>query len=318
MSSRLPEPDEAPSAPLLQRGQDVARRSEAYSRHVASGVSRGSPGGSRDSLSRVAVVTGGGRGLGREVARRLAAEGTYVAVAARSEDELRETVELINGAGGRASAFGLDVSDPGAVEHMVAAVEIQAGPVDLLVNNAAVISPLGPLWEISTKEWWRLLEVNLFGTFLCAHAVLPGMTRRGSGRIVNVASGAGIQAPPFGSAYAASKAAVIRLSEALALETKDHGVAVFSIDPGWMSTAMTAYLADSDQGRRWTPWAASRSGTEAHVSPSRAADLVARLASGSADALSGRYLTVWDDLDDLISRADEITRDDLYTVRLRK
>ena len=114
------------------------------------------------------------------------------------------------------------------------------------------------------------------------------------------------------------KAAVIRLSEKLALETKDYGVAVFSIDPGWMSTAMTTYLADSDQGRRWTPWAASRFGTEAHVSPARAAELVARLASGSADALSGRYLTVSDDLDDLISRANEITRDDLYAVRLRK
>jgi NAD(P)-dependent dehydrogenase (short-subunit alcohol dehydrogenase family) len=252
------------------------------------------------------------------VARRLAAEGAYVAVAARSDDELRETVELVNGAGGQASAFMVDVSDPDAVEDMVAAVELQAGPVDLLVNSAAVIWPLGPAWEVSTKEWWRLLEINLFGTFLCAHAVLPGMTKRGSGRIVNVGSGAGIEAPPFGSAYVASKAAVIRLSEELASETKKYGVAVFAIDPGWMSTAMTSYLADSDEGKRWTPWAASRFGTEAHVSPTRAADLVARLALGSADALSGRYLTVWDDLDDLISRADEITRDDLYRVRLRK
>src|SRR4029450_10646141 len=104
----------------------------------------------------------------------------------------------------------------------------------------------------------------------------------------------------------------------LALETKDHGVAVFSIDPGWMSTAMTTYLSHSDQGSPRTPSAASRFGTEAHVSPARAADLVARLASGRADALSGRYLTVWDDLDDLISRADEITRDDLHAGRLRK
>ena len=81
---------------------------------------------------------------------------------------------------------------------------------------------------------------------------------------------------------------------------------------------MTTYLADSDQGRRWTPWAASRFGTEGDVSPARAADLVARLASGSADALTGRYLTISDDLDDLLSRANEITRDDLYAVRLRK
>jgi NAD(P)-dependent dehydrogenase (short-subunit alcohol dehydrogenase family) len=153
----------------------------------------------------------------------------------------------------------VDVSDAGAVEDMVDAVELQAGPVDLLVNSAAVIWPLGPAWEVSPKEWWRLLEINLFGTFLCAHAVLPGMTRRGSGRIVNVGSGAGIQAPPFGSAYVASKAAAIRLSEELALETKDYGVAVFSIDPGWMSTAMTTYLAaliragDGRRGQRPCP-----------------------------------------------------------------
>jgi NAD(P)-dependent dehydrogenase (short-subunit alcohol dehydrogenase family) len=299
-------------------GPTTQEQVRPYSQQVFAGQSGGGPGASRVLLGKVAVVTGGGRGLGREVARRLAAEGAHVAVAARSEDELRETVALITGAGGRASAFTVDVSDSSAVEQLVVAVEFQAGPVDLLVNNAAVIWPLGPAWEVSTREWWRLLEINLFGTFLCAHAVLPGMTRRGSGRIVNVASGAGIQAPPFGSAYAASKAAVIRLSEELALETKAHGVAVFSIDPGWMSTAMTAYLADSDQGRRWTPWAASRSGPEAQVSPARAADLVVRLASGGADALSGRYLTVWDDVDDLISRADEIIRDDLYTVRLRK
>jgi NAD(P)-dependent dehydrogenase (short-subunit alcohol dehydrogenase family) len=135
---------------------------------------------------------------------------------------------------------------------------------------------------------------------------------------VNVASGAGIESPPFLSAYVASKAAVIRLSEELAAETEGHGVAVFAIDPGWMSTAMTAYLADSPQGLRWTPSARSIFGTEAHVPPSRAADLVVTLATGQADDLSGCYLTVWDDLDDLLGRTDEIRRDDLLRVRLRR
>ena len=272
----------------------------------------------RKLAGRVAVVTGAGRGLGREVARRLAAEGAHVAVAARSADQLDETVRLVDDAGGHATAFAVDVSDNGAVQHMIAAIERDAGPVDLLVNNAAVISPLGPVWEVAAEDWWRLLEINLFGTFICARAVLTGMTRRGHGRIVNVASGAGIESPPYLSGYVASKAAVIRLSEELAAETERYGVAVFAIDPGWMSTAMTAYLADSEQGMRWTPSARSIFGTEAHVPPSRAADLVVTLATGRADSLTGRYLTVWDDLDDLLGRTDEIRRDDLLRVRLRK
>jgi len=266
----------------------------------------------------VAVVTGGGRGLGRDVARRLAADGADVAVAARSGDELTETVRRIVDAGGRAAAYTVDVSDSGAVDQMMALVERDIGPVDLLVNNASVIQPLGPVWDVAPEEWWRLLEINLFGTFLCARAVLARMTERGQGRIVNVASGTGIQSPPYMSAYVASKAAVIRLSEELAAETVDHGIAVFAIDPGWMSTAMTAYLAESDQGRRWAPLAPSIFGTDAHVPTSRGADLVAALATGRADNLTGRYITVWDDLDVLVRQVDESPDDDLLRVRLRK
>jgi NAD(P)-dependent dehydrogenase (short-subunit alcohol dehydrogenase family) len=144
------------------------------------------------------------------------------------------------------------------------------------------------------------------------------MTGRGRGRIVNVASGTGIESPPFISSYAVSKAAVIRLSEALAMESEPHGVAVFAIDPGFMSTAISDYLANSEDGIRWTPSARSMFGTEVHVRPSLAADLVVTLASGQADNLTGRYLTVWDDLDDLQARVDEIRHDDLLRVRLRK
>ncbi|HLM20897.1 MAG TPA: hypothetical protein VK390_05145 [Propionibacteriaceae bacterium] len=111
---------------------------------------------------------------------------------------------------------------------------------------------------------------------------------------------------------------MIRLSGELGAETERHGVAVLAIDPGWMSTAMSAYLADSTQGLRWTPSARSLLGTKAHVPPSRAADLVVTLATGQADDLSGRYLTVWDDVNDLLSRTEEIRRSDLHRVRLRR
>ena len=162
------------------------------------------------------------------------------------------------------------------------------------------------------------MEINLLGTFLCARAVLTGMTGRGHGRIVNVASGAGIEGPPFVSAYVVSKAAVIRLSEELAMETEQYGVAVFAIDPGWMLTAMTNYLANSEQGIRWTP-SAPRSSIRKRTfrRPARPtwwprSRLVERTLSVA------RYLTVWDDLDELLGRIDQIRREDLLRVRLRK
>jgi NAD(P)-dependent dehydrogenase (short-subunit alcohol dehydrogenase family) len=273
---------------------------------------------SRSLAGHVAVVTGGGRGLGREVARRLAAEGARVCVAARSSDQVQETVKSIEGAGGQALGFATDITDRDAVQKMIEAVESQFGPTDLLVNNAAVIAPIGPAWEVDVEEWWRLFEINVYGAFLCVHAVLPGMVGRGSGRIVNVASGAGIESPPYGSAYVSSKAALIRLTEELAIEIQDRGVAVFAIDPGWMSTAMSHHLAYSEQGKRWTPWAASQFGTEVEVPLERGAQLVVTLASGRSDGLTGRFISVRDDVEDLIRRSDDIRSKDLYRVRLRR
>jgi NAD(P)-dependent dehydrogenase (short-subunit alcohol dehydrogenase family) len=265
----------------------------------------------------VAIVTGGGRGLGRQTAQILAAEGAAVAVAARSHEQLNETVTTIEQAGGRALAFPLDVANADSVTGMVAEVERQLGSIDLLVNNAAVIPPLGPSWVVDPEEWWHLFEINVRGPFLCAHAVLPSMVARRRGRIVNVASGAGLKPPPFGSAYVTSKAAIIRFTEALALETAEHGIAVFAINPGWMSTAMTEYLAQSEAGQQWTPWAPSVFGSEAHVPIERSADLVLALALGKADMLSGRYVDIYDDIDTVIGRSEEIRQNDLHMMRLR-
>jgi NAD(P)-dependent dehydrogenase (short-subunit alcohol dehydrogenase family) len=267
--------------------------------------------------NQVAVVTGAGRGVGRTIARHLSSEGARVAVVARTPGEVEETVDLIESAGGVAVAFALDVSDRAAVIGMVARTERRLGPIDLLVNDAAIVAPFGPSWEVDAEQWWRVLETNLYGSFLCAHAVLPGMTKRRRGRIVNLASGVGLTPVPYGSAYVTSKAAVIRLSEALAIEAEEYGVTIFAIDPGWVSTAMTEYVIHSDQGKRWMPWAQSIEGTDDHVPPQRAAELVATLASGRADRLTGRYLRVSDDLDDLIHRAQHVRDHDLHSMRLR-
>ena len=126
--------------------------------------------------------------------------------------------------------------------------------MDLLVNNAGLAGPIGPTWETDPDDWWRCLEVNLRGPMLCSRAVLPGMIARGGGRIVNVASGAGTFAIPYLGAYVTSKTALIRFTEILALETGQHGVKVFAIEPGTVRTAMAEYALESEEGQRWLPW----------------------------------------------------------------
>lgn len=271
-----------------------------------------------DLGGQVALITGGGRGIGRAMALELAKAGAVVAVVARSEDQLTETVTLIEGAGGRAIALPVDVTDQPAVERAVAETERQLGPVDLLVNNAGHGGLVGPLWEVEPDEWWRCVEVNLRGTFLCARAVVPGMIVRQRGRVIITSSMAGTAPWPYMSAYAISKAAVTRLGEHLAAETKAHGISVFALHPGSVRTAMWESLFLSDAAEKYLPDLydyVSQGGSG--VIPERAAELVLFLASGQADALSGCFISVDDDVAEMVRRAKEIRQDRLHTLRLR-
>src|ERR687892_748388 len=159
----------------------------------------------------VALVTGGGRGIGRTIALELAAAGRTVAVAARSADQIKETADEIGGL-----AIECDVSDRDAVERMVAEVDGTHGRLDLLVSNAGISVSEDAAWELEPADWWRVFEVNVLGVYLCCRAVIPGMLARGGGRIVNVASGAAYLPGSSSTAYSASKAAVHRFSETLA------------------------------------------------------------------------------------------------------
>jgi NAD(P)-dependent dehydrogenase (short-subunit alcohol dehydrogenase family) len=274
-------------------------------------------GSSIDLTSQVALVTGGGRGLGRAFAHALAGAGAAVAVTARSAGELTKTAAEITAGRGRTLAVPADVSDRKAITQLVQTVEQQLGPVDLLVNNAGVVSPLGPLWQNDPDEWWRTMEINVRGALLCSHAVLPAMLQRGRGRIINVASAAGTRPIPFGSAYVTSKAALIRFTETLASETGEYGIPVFAIHPGTVRTDMAHYLLDSAPGQQWMPWFRTIFEEEQDTPAEDAVKLVLRLAAGHADALSGCYIDVEDDLDDLVQRAEEIASNDLYALRVR-
>ena len=257
----------------------------------------------------VALITGGGRGIGRGIALGLAAEGWRVAVTARSADQLAETARL---AGGGMLAIPGDIADPAAVDRIVAETGEKLGPIDLLVNNAGAGGPFDSFWKTDPEEWWRCQEVNVRGPMLCCRAVLPGMVARRSGRIVNMASGAGVH--PFAgmSAYVASKTALVRFSEQLAVELEGLGVSVFPIRPGTVRTVMVEKARHSipviqkilDEGRDVTPEVVAR--------------LVLTLAAGRADALSGRLFSFDDDIDAIVAQAEKVRAEELYLLRLRK
>jgi NAD(P)-dependent dehydrogenase (short-subunit alcohol dehydrogenase family) len=270
-----------------------------------------------DLAGHVALITGGGRGLGLLVAQRLAAAGAAVAVVARTRADITATAEHIASAGGKSLAVTTDVTDRQAVDRMVMEVGERLGAVDVLVNNAGLNRALGPVWEVDPEQWWRDIEVNLRGPFLCARAILPSMIARGQGRIINVASAAGLGPLPAATAYAASKAALINFTNTLASETEEHGIKVFAIQPGILRTSMNDYLFDSAVMRQWHPWFHQLYEERREDLPEPALQLVVALASGLADALSGRFIDVDTDIAELVRRAETIVQDDLYTLRLR-
>src|SRR5579862_102194 len=180
---------------------------------------------------KVAIVTGAGRGIGRAIALALADAGCAVAVASRTANEIEETATLIRNKGGVALSVIADVNQPDAVDALILRTNQSFGRVDILVNNSGMQGAIGRLVDNDPALWIQTLHVNLVGTFLCSRAVLPGMIERRSGKIINL-SGGGATAPrPHFSAYAASKAAVVRLTECLAEEVCEYNVQVNAIAP---------------------------------------------------------------------------------------
>lgn len=258
-----------------------------------------------------ALVTGAGRGFGRAIALGLASAGVKVTVTARSQSQIDGTVAQIESAGGHAFAVPGDVTNREDVARVVAAAEKRFGPLTILVNNAGITGPFGPVWVVDPDQWWEAQAVSLRGTLLYMNAVLPGMTERRKGRVINVASLGGQWFTPNLGAYGVAKGSQIRLSELTAAETKEFGVSVFSIEPGTVATAMAETTIASPEAQRWMPKMVEyltklKETTDPAPGLARCAEMCVELASGRYDALAGRFLIPQDNFDKMLEEPPPI------------
>jgi len=256
----------------------------------------------------VALITGGGRGFGKAIAMTFAAEGAAVTVTARSTKQIDEAVAQIKSAGGKAFAVPGDVTNRKDVERVVGASRNHFGPTTLLVNNAGLAGPFGPIGTTDPDEWWAAQAVHVRGPFLYISGVLPEMIRAKKGRIINVASLGGTRAEPNLSAYCVGKATQIRLTEQVAAEVRQHGISTFAIEPGTVYTDMAEATLNDPQAQRWMPGMLEvlkkiKDTEDPAKGLARCASMCVRLASGRYDGLTGRYLTPDDDFDALLRQA---------------
>jgi NAD(P)-dependent dehydrogenase (short-subunit alcohol dehydrogenase family) len=231
-------------------------------------------------------------------------------------------VSSIERMGGVAVAAAADVTDDTATSHAIETLRSALGTIDVLVNNAGINGPIAAFGDADPDAWWRAIEVNLGGTVRCTRLVLPGMLERRRGRIINITSTAGTYRWPALSAYSVSKCAVVKFTENLGVQLRHSGVSIFSLHPGMLEIGMgqTVMNGEARPGSAVVgvrAWKLAQKAAGRVTLPDRAAEYVVTLASGRADALSGRHVSVDDDLDTLLRHAEDIKRQDLHTLRVR-
>jgi NAD(P)-dependent dehydrogenase (short-subunit alcohol dehydrogenase family) len=270
---------------------------------------------------RAALVTGGSQGLGLAIAEAFVAAGASVVISGRGEGALREAARHLSeqaGHGQRVLTRTGDVSRPEDVAGLVD-FSIDALPhLDIVVNNAGIYGPKGVIEEVDWLEWVRAVEINLFGSVLVARAVLPHLKRRGYGKLIQV-SGGGATAPlPNLSAYAASKAAVVRFTETLAEEVRANRIDVNAIAPGALNTRLLDEVVAAGPDRVGAAFHARAVEQQASggTPPERGASLAVYLASAQSDGITGRLLSaVWDPWATLDRHRDNLASTDVYTLR---
>jgi len=270
---------------------------------------------------RYAIITGASQGLGAEIARQFVTNGASIMICARTVDDLEKSaaaLKSIAGAEQKVLAAQCDVGDADAVDRLVDKARTAFGQIDILVNNAGIYGPFGAIDEVDWEDWVDAIRINLMGTVYPCRAVLAPMRAQGYGKIINLSGGGATNPLPRISAYAASKAAVVRFSETLALEVRDVGIDVNAIAPGALNTRLMHQVlaakpeaVGTDFHRRMTEISES-GGTP----PEKGAALCVYLASGESDGITGRLLSaVWDPWPRLQDHRGDLDSSDVYTLR---
>jgi NAD(P)-dependent dehydrogenase (short-subunit alcohol dehydrogenase family) len=268
-----------------------------------------------------AIVTGGNQGFGFAVAERFVAEGARVFLCARDGDKLRAAAALLQEKAPGPDAVQwqqADVALAADVNRVVDGAISAFGGLDVLVCNAGVYGPKGPIEDVDWNEWVQALNVNLCGAILCCREALPHFRAQRSGKIILLSGGGATKPLPFLSAYAASKAALVRFGETLAEEVKDAGIEVNSVAPGALNTRLLEEVLDAGPERVGQAfYKQSLAQKEKGGTPlETGAALCAFLASSESDGITGRLISaVWDPWKDLPARRDELAASDIYTLR---
>jgi NAD(P)-dependent dehydrogenase (short-subunit alcohol dehydrogenase family) len=268
-----------------------------------------------------AIITGGTLGLGLAIVREFLNEGANVLFCARSRDavsRLQDELTRLLRTGQKLIGLPCDVSSPREVENMFAQFADELGVLHVLVNNAGVYGPKGPSEDVSWQDWMRAIEINLYGTLLPCRAAIPLMKKSGRGKIVNFSGGGATNPLPRLSAYAASKAAVVRLTETLAEELRDFRIEINAIAPGALNTRLLDEVLQAGPeivGETFYKKSLQQA-KEGGVPLEKGARLCVYLASKASDGITGKLLSAqWDPWENLQSHFDDIANSDIYTLR---